>query len=526
MTPQRRRHLAMVMVALVAGLFAVLVLVFAGREDPPDFLRAGPFDSHRSYARALTLHGLDRSAVGARWLDASTRPFVDGKRTLAPFTETVYLDALLAPAVGYEFAVTLGQRIDVTIDTDLRGYFVDLFLVEGESGDRLIRTNPRLPDPILSWIVEDQEVISFEPRETGWYLLRIQPRLMEGGELTVTVAADASLAWPVVGTDRRRIWSFFGDSRAGGARVHHGVDIFAPRGTPLVAISPSTVMRVGERNLGGNIITLHDRDRELMIYYAHLDEQLANQGDLVGPGDVIGTVGNTGNAITTPPHLHLGIYQTHWRRPVDPWYFIVPPDRTPEPVWRIEYPIGSWVEVAGAPVALMRYPAARSGVVQSPARFDAVGAPIRAEEIAPSRIGAGEPTTAEIGRGTPVRVIGATRSFYLVEVPTGERGYLSRTAVSRIVHPTTQLTAGEPIEVFARPDRTGDVVAVLQPGAAVAVHARWQGRYGLVFRENGRAGWIALPTDGLSSLSRDRSTGGSPASPQRSGPASPSQSPG
>ncbi len=524
--PKRSTATRGAIAARAVVLLPLLVAVLVGCEDPPEFLRAGPFETHRSYARALTLHGLDRSSIGARWLDASTRPFVDGKRTLAPFTERVYLDPLFAPAVGYEFAVTLGQRIDVTIDTDLRGFFVDLFLVEGEAGERLIRTNPRLPEPILSWVVEEDEVISFEPRETGWYLLRIQPRLMEGGEVTVTVASDASLAWPVVGTDRRRIWSFFGDSRAGGARVHHGVDIFAPRGTPLVAISPSTVMRVGERNLGGNIITLHDRERELMIYYAHLDEQFANQGDLVEPGDVIGTVGNTGNAITTPPHLHIGIYQTHWRRPVDPWYFIVPPERTPEPIWRIEYPIGSWVQVSGPPTALIRYPAARSGVAQSPARFDAVGAPIRAEEIAPSRIGAGEQVTAEIVAGTPVRVMGATRSFYLVELPTGERGYLSRTAVARIPSPTARLTMGEPLDVFARPDRTSDVAAVLPPGEAVVVYARWQGRYGLVFRENGLAGWIALPTERLSLLSRDQSPGETPASPRRSSPVSPSQSPG
>ena len=46
----------------------------------------------------------------------------------------------------------------------------------------------------------------------------------------------------------------------------------------------------------------------LRLYYAHLDTQLVAPGQIVRAGDPIGTIGNTGNAITTPPHLHFGVF--------------------------------------------------------------------------------------------------------------------------------------------------------------------------------------------------------------------------
>jgi hypothetical protein len=53
---------------------------------------------------------------------------------------------------------------------------------------------------------------------------------------------------------------------------------------------------------------MRPKGKAYSLYYAHLDEQLVSQGDRVAEGDTIGLVGNTGNARTTPPHLHFGIY--------------------------------------------------------------------------------------------------------------------------------------------------------------------------------------------------------------------------
>lgn len=87
-----------------------------------------------------------------------------------------------------------------------------------------------------------------------------------------------------------------------GGRQHMGVDIFAPRGTPIYAVEDGTV-RASSNRLGGLVVylTANDGDR---YYYAHLDEVVVSSGDRVRAGDVIGANGDTGNARGTPPHLH------------------------------------------------------------------------------------------------------------------------------------------------------------------------------------------------------------------------------
>jgi hypothetical protein len=93
------------------------------------------------------------------------------------------------------------------------------------------------------------------------------------------------------------------------ARAHQGIDIFAPRGTPAVAATDGVVRRVGENRLGGRVVFLYDPEGGQSLYYAHLDSQTVADGQRVRAGDTLGFVGNTGNARTTAPHLHFGIYR-------------------------------------------------------------------------------------------------------------------------------------------------------------------------------------------------------------------------
>src|SRR5690606_6321435 len=132
---------------------------------------------------------------------------------------------------------------------------------------------------------------------------------LRAGRVTVTLAAEPALAFPVEGRGTGAVGSFFGADRDGGARSHHGVDIFAPRGTPVLAAAEGTVSRVRETPRGGKVVWLRDEARGQNLYYAHLDSQLVAGGERVRVGDTLGLVGNTGNARTTPPHLHFGIYR-------------------------------------------------------------------------------------------------------------------------------------------------------------------------------------------------------------------------
>ncbi|MFP4310703.1 MAG: peptidoglycan DD-metalloendopeptidase family protein [Nitriliruptoraceae bacterium] len=127
----------------------------------------------------------------------------------------------------------------------------------------------------------------------------------------------------VAGRDFSNDWGY---PRSGG-RTHEGNDIFAARGTPIVAVADAVIVRwnppSAPTGLGGITVTYRTADGSEW-YNAHLDsvaEGIA-PGVQVARGQPIGTVGNTGNARTTPPHVHLGRrYAGSW---VNPWPTISP----------------------------------------------------------------------------------------------------------------------------------------------------------------------------------------------------------
>jgi murein DD-endopeptidase MepM/ murein hydrolase activator NlpD len=120
--------------------------------------------------------------------------------------------------------------------------------------------------------------------------------------------APEHLPNPVPAARARRLVNSWGGRRAGGRR-HEGIDIFAPKDAPVVSTTRGLVTRVGTNRLGGRIVAVLGPGFE-WHYYAHLDRYGAfREGDIVNVGDVIGYVGNTGNARGTPSHLHYGIYR-------------------------------------------------------------------------------------------------------------------------------------------------------------------------------------------------------------------------
>jgi Peptidase family M23 len=100
----------------------------------------------------------------------------------------------------------------------------------------------------------------------------------------------------------------FGAARAD-TGWHHGDDIFAPLGSPVLAVASGSVFSVGWNNIGGNRLWLKDSQGN-EFYYAHLSAfaPRAVNGARVSAGDVLGFVGNTGDAVGTPYHLHFEIH--------------------------------------------------------------------------------------------------------------------------------------------------------------------------------------------------------------------------
>src|SRR5690606_33068956 len=190
-----------------------------------------------------------------------------------------------------------------------------------------------------------------------------------------------------------------------GARKHEGVDIFGKRLTPVVASADGRVTRVGDNRLGGKVVWLRPDDRNLSLYYAHLDSQLVVSGQVVKTGDTLGLMGNTGNAITTPPHLHFGIYTSEGA--VDPLPFLRPGKSDP--------------------------PAIRSDIAR-------LGDTLRVAS-----------SNQKAPMHSPVLVEAAYLNGYRVLLPDGPRAYLARTPLSPLSKPirSYRATAGQP--VYAAP---------------------------------------------------------------------------
>jgi peptidoglycan LD-endopeptidase LytH len=118
----------------------------------------------------------------------------------------------------------------------------------------------------------------------------------------------ASLEIPVEGVSADRLRDSFVEGRSDG-RTHQAIDIHAPKGTPVLAVTDGTILKLYGKGKGGNSIFHLDPDGRTRYYYAHLDRYVdgLREGTRVRRGQVIGYVGDTGNARKGDYHLHFSI---------------------------------------------------------------------------------------------------------------------------------------------------------------------------------------------------------------------------
>jgi murein DD-endopeptidase MepM/ murein hydrolase activator NlpD len=135
-----------------------------------------------------------------------------------------------------------------------------------------------------------------------------------------------TLLFPVPTVRRADAPDTFADARGG--RPHEALDIPAARGAPVVAVADGTIVKLFTSVPGGLTIYLFDRDRRFAFYYAHLDAYAPDlhEGQEVRRGDVLGSVGTTGNAAPASPHLHFAIFKLE---PTPRWWHGTPIDPHP-----------------------------------------------------------------------------------------------------------------------------------------------------------------------------------------------------
>lgn len=285
----------------VGSALALVPLISAGPQVTSIALRPyAPQYPHQAHGYELASGRLQANPPAREWIAAADRALLEPQRVELPFQDSQAASAGAA-ASGYAFSVPVGRRLRVAVESDERsaeGPFVDLFRVVGAHRERIAGALPR----------GGAEPIEIDTVDEGEYVLRVQPPLGRAVGYEVSVETSAMLEFPVVGVDRRAIWSGFGAERDGGRRAHRGVDIFAARGTPVLAATDGWVTRVETTRVGGRVVWMQPLFGNMRVYYAHLHEQWVAPGEFVLAGQPLGAVGNTGNAVTTPPHLHFGVY--------------------------------------------------------------------------------------------------------------------------------------------------------------------------------------------------------------------------
>lgn len=246
---------------------------------------------------------LGERAIVQKWANSWEEAKTDALQITLPYLETGIFQIANPETIAYSFQLKEGEKLVVEINSKVQ-FFAELFLGN---------------ESFKSLQFSENNKIEYTVKNSGKYILLLQADFLNGGKYELRILTGSSIGFPVSGKNTGDIKSFWGADRDGGKRSHKGVDIFAERGTPVVAVR-SGAARADNNNLGGKVVWLYNAMESKSYYYAHLDSQRV-KGNLVKAGDTLGFVGNTGNAKYTPPHLHFGIYKSG-RGAVDPLPFI------------------------------------------------------------------------------------------------------------------------------------------------------------------------------------------------------------
>jgi peptidoglycan LD-endopeptidase LytH len=264
---------------------------------PPPPAVAAPADQPR-----------DAQADGRRWLSATLAALDAAHEVRLPFAELGELGSTDV-AAAYAFQAHAGQTLAVELRRSA-GFdgpiYVEVFRVVDVLGRALHERLAALP--------RDSSSVKTKLPSDGVYHVLVQSGAQGGARYGLKLELLAALPFPVVGAEADAIRSLFGASRDAGRRHHEGVDIFVQRLTPVLAVAAGRAMPRQDA-LGGNTVWLNTPGTS--YYYAHLDRVAVKDQQTVKVGDVLGYVGNTGNARGMPSHLHFGVYR--WgREPIDP----------------------------------------------------------------------------------------------------------------------------------------------------------------------------------------------------------------
>jgi len=406
---------------------------------------------HEQYGQRLAAAGLRETAIGSLWFREAEQSLKVPLDISLPYNETGYFAAERPQAAGFRFQVKRGQKLLVALDKKpVTGFSVYLDLWEFSE-----------TEPARSRLLAAADTIGnsleYDVKNDASYIIRLQPELLKSGEYSLSITTGPSLAFPIPAKVKSNIGSFWGDGRDKGARKHEGIDIFAAFRSPVLACADGIVAHVNENNLGGKVVFLRLLNRDITLYYAHLDSQLVQPGQFVKTGDTVGLVGNSGNAKFTAPHLHFGIYAVGGA--INPINFVNPVVKTAVKVSASLLNLGKEVRNNGTTNKLYNGPNADL----------AIAAPLE--------------------QHTLLRIEAATGGQYKVSLPDGQKGYVGSGVINSITDPLRRVKLTKDIALLDAPDSLAARKTVLDAGVSISVLANYR-KFFFVSAGEGRNGWI------------------------------------
>ncbi len=426
-------------------LLVLMTVAFSCSSPRPGLF--GKKTPHEQYSKKLEDAGLKETSLGAAWFKAAEVTIRKPLAIQLPYTETGYFSPDKVNAIGLSFLVRRGEKLTIQLrknplqDFDL---YVDLWRPSIEKSPQLLTSADTISSTI-NYVAEKDDSL----------ILRLQSELLKEGEYTMTISIGPSLAFPISSKVKSNIASFYGAVRDNGQRSHEGIDIFAPFRSEAVASADGTISSVSENRLGGKVIFLRPDRTNYNLYYAHLDSQLVSQGQRVKTGEVIGLIGNTGNARFTAPHLHFGIYT--FSGAIDPVNFL-------RPVVKVLPKITVSIDQLEKPMRTIR---AAKVYKTSPPQVDYITIPENSFFIPEA----------------------ATANQFRLSLPDGSVGFIKGSDATFVQKVLSKQTLKSSQILYSKPDSLSFLKQTLAAGEKVNVLANYSS-YSFVSTPTGENGWI------------------------------------
>jgi murein DD-endopeptidase MepM/ murein hydrolase activator NlpD len=249
---------------------------------------------------------------------------INGVAVDPPAGRTVYDMAgygqVIALGSGATGVLGLRARLDKPYKTYQAGDVVRIAYASAKADDELKPTAATAPNPAHPTAKKPKKGAKKKAKRPLTAKEKLERALTKRErKLQAKLLATPGYAFPVAG--QHNFVDTFGAPRAD-VPVHVGNDVFAAFGTPVVAVADGRLYRVGTLKISGNRVWLRDR-KGYRYFYAHLSDfaAAAYNGADVHAGEVIGFIGNTGDAEPTPPHLHFEVHMPNGAV-VDPYAYL------------------------------------------------------------------------------------------------------------------------------------------------------------------------------------------------------------